>query len=232
MFHRKEKNISEEEEEEEMITKIQISHDVIKLVVLRVSCVIVLLTSAVFITLSVLFKPWKLEFNKNAAVTFEISVWEVCRNTPKGAKCYEGELDRAPAWFLVFRWFLMLPVIFQYIATFYVLIMLLVRKNKETRAFWVPSLISLVSASLVITSMVILVAYWEFEFLDESRKFRMGWREAMDLDEVSGWTRDMGYISVSFMLASSCLCLCTHFKDNSFAKDCNVNQMENYMDDR
>jgi len=226
MFGRKNKNI---QEEKQLISNIKLSNDVIKLVVLRVVCFIVLLASAVIITMAVIFKPWKLEFTTGSSVTYELSVWEVCRNSPRGVRCYEGELDVAPAWFLAFRWFLMLSVIFQYIATFYYLIMLLIRKNEDTRAFWVASLISLISAAMVLTAMVILVAFWDFGFLDDSRMVRMGWREDMDVEEASGWTRDMGYISIGFMLASSFLCLYTHFKDDSFARHYEVNRMKSFI---
>ena len=48
-------------------------------------------------------------------------------------------------WFLTFRWFLMLSVIFQYIAVFHMIIMIFKNKNGEPRQFWIPCLISLCS---------------------------------------------------------------------------------------
>lgn len=55
-----------------------------------------LLCSAVMTHMCVLFRPWKQEWVGKPGLTLEFSVWHVCRATPKGVKCYDGEYDNAP----------------------------------------------------------------------------------------------------------------------------------------
>lgn len=189
------------------------------LIFLRTFSVLYMLCTAILIHMAVVFRPWKVEWFKNKRATLEWGLWHVCRGSPKGERCYEGDLDAAPAWFWGFRAFFMISVVIQYLGAFFLMVKLLITKNGGSRQFWISAFVSLTSAICILTAMLMLIGYRELEFLEDSRMYRMGWRmDEIDVDEEWGWPHMLMWFNMALCLVGFFVCLYTHSKDSKWSK--------------
>ena len=89
-----------------------------------------------------------------------------------------------------------------------------------------------VSAGILLIAMVVLILYWQFEFLEDSRKFRMGWRSDQDTNEKVGWVRNVAWAGFALILASCITCLYAHVADERFRKDYEVHNMRRLINSK
>lgn len=200
--------------------------NVLLLVILRTVTVMFLLSSAILITMSILFRPWKQEtLPGKTKFALEFSVFHVCRSSHVGTKCYKGAYDDAPAWFRAFQTFLFMATIQQYLSTFYIIIQLVRTRNDQVKKFWIPGLASLFSAAFTLTAMLILVGYRDFEFMEDIRLYKMGWIFDQDVDEYSGYPRQMAWWSIGLMLLVTILCSFTQYYEKRYAQRYKMNAL-------
>lgn len=75
---------------------LQIPSDIIYITSVRSFAVLITLTSAIVLTMSIVYRPWRIEYTSKK-VQLEISIWDVCRVVKaNGEKCYPGEYSDAP----------------------------------------------------------------------------------------------------------------------------------------
>ena len=79
-------------------------------------------------------------------------------------------------------------------------------------------------ACLTLIALLLLVAYWKFEFLENSRMYRMGWRKEAKFDKRSGYPLYMAWAAFALTLSSCVLCLYAHYKDIKYVKHYNRSQ--------
>ncbi|XP_066915356.1 uncharacterized protein [Clytia hemisphaerica] len=215
-------------DQELMISTPKPEFSTIKIVFLRTFCVLYLLISAILLHMVAMFRPWKQEWVGKPSNLFEISIWKICRKSRKSTKCYEGELDDAPGWFMALRWFIMLSVFMQYISLLFTLAKITFTKNSTSRQFWIPAFLCLFSAIFILCGMLMLVGYREFDFLEESRMYRMGWRfEEVRIDEAWGWPYYLSWGNFAICLVGFLVCMYTHVTDTKWSKSYEMFNMRN-----
>ena len=89
-----------------------------------------------------------------------------------------------------------------------------------------------VSAGVLLIAMVVLIIYWQFEFLEDSRMFRMGWRAGQDTNEKVGWVRNVAWAGFALILASCITCLYAHVADERFRKNYDIHNMRKLINSR
>lgn len=200
------------------MTKSRVS--ILYIILLRSITVMFSLSSAITLTLAILFRPWKVEHLPKATNYLEFSVFHVCRHTKRIHTCYKDPYTEAPAWFLTFQTFLLAAACCQYLATFYMIIKIFITKNHQSRKIWMSSCFSLAAAVLVFTALLIAIGYWDFEFMDDIRMYKMGWIENAETEEIADYPWYIAWAAAAMMLFTSLLCLFMHFKDSRFTRDC------------
>ena len=76
--------------------------------------------------------------------------------------------------------------------------------------------------------MLMLVGYREFDFLEESRMYRMGWRfEEVRIDEQWGWPYYLSWCNFAICLIGFLVCMYTHVKDTKWSKSYEMMNMRN-----
>ena len=68
------------------------------------------------------------------------------------------------------------------------------------------------------TALLMLIGYWDFEHLDWSRLYRMGWKEDMETEEHVGWPNDMAWCACVLYFFNFIVCIYVHFKDKTFMR--------------
>ena len=89
-----------------------------------------------------------------------------------------------------------------------------------------------VSAGVLLIAMVVLIIYWQFEFLEDSRMFRMGWRPGQDTNEKVGWVRNVAWAGFALILASCITCLYAHVADERFRKNYDIHNVRKLINSR
>merc|ERR1711962_641776 len=114
---------------------------VVKIVVLRTTTIMFLLLNTLLMTMAVMLRPWKSENLEGDQKWLEIGVFHVCRAVfSKGIKCYQGEPEKDPrAWFMTFRWFLLISTFFGYLSVFIALIQLMRNTKQVLSVFLAPA---------------------------------------------------------------------------------------------
>ena len=75
------------------------------------------------------------------------------------------------------------------------------------------------------TSLLMLLGYWDFEHLDDSRLYRMGWKEDMETEEIVEWPNDMAWAACVLFFFDFLLCIYAHLKDVAFMKAFKMNAL-------
>lgn len=67
-------------------------------------------------------------------------------------------------------------------------------------------------------SMLLLVGYREFEFLEESRMYRMGWRYKGRTEDIWAWPYYMSWCTIGVHLIAFAVCMFTESADMKYGK--------------
>lgn len=203
-----------------------------KIVLLRTTTIMLLLLTTLLMTMAIMLRPWKTEFVEGTTKNMEIGIFHVCRASfSKGIKCYPGTHEEAPdPWFMAFRWFLLLSTFSGFAAVFYPIIQLIRTTRQVLNLFVIPAALSLLSGCLSLTSLLMLLGYWDFEHLDDFRLYKMGWKEDLETEEFVNWPNDLAWAACIMFFLDFLLCVYAHFKDTAFMNSFKLNAIREHAE--